>query len=481
MPNTAFRRLTGVALSATLATVTLAVNAPQAAAAETPSLRVLSYNAFIFSKTLYPNWGQDHRAAEIPKTSFFRGNDVVVIQEAFDNGASDALLRNSASQYPYQTPVVGRSKSGWDATGGSYAAATPEDGGVTILSKWPIVRKEQFVFKDACGGDWFSNKGFAYTVLNVNGARVHVVGTHAQSTDPGCSAGEAAQMRSRQFKQMDAFLDAKNIPASEQVVVAGDFNVDGHSAEYASFLSDSRPERTGVPDGPPVLLRHPRQLHSLRALPRRPARGPGPRPAPHGPRQAVGLEERRDQGAERPLDGLQLGQELHVHEPLRPLPGDRLRPVAEPSRRRPLRTTPEGTAPRPAPADIPADISWPALVSGSARGPVWTRSRTSGYGCRSGTTRRAGPRGCDAAACCSSCTTSPRRPGCSMSCRCSTTTSGCSSSPPARAPLPSGRASRTCSRTRGSPYSRGNRPSRRRWTLRSRPASGANSARSRGR
>ncbi|TGZ09675.1 sphingomyelin phosphodiesterase [Streptomyces rhizosphaericola] len=243
MPHSAFRRLSTMAVTAALAAVPMAVNAPSATAAttttDTPSLRVLSYNAFLFSKTLYPNWGQDHRAAEIPKTSFFRGNDVVVIQEAFDNGASDALLRNSAAQYPYQTPVVGRSKSGWDATGGSYSATTPEDGGVTILSKWPIVRKEQYVYKDACGADWWSNKGFAYAVLNVNGARVHVVGTHAQSTDPGCSAGEAATMRSRQFRALDAFLDAKKIPASEQVVVAGDFNVDGHSAEYASFLKDA--------------------------------------------------------------------------------------------------------------------------------------------------------------------------------------------------------------------------------------------------
>ncbi|MEU0704162.1 sphingomyelin phosphodiesterase [Streptomyces bacillaris] len=242
MPHSAFRRISAMALTAALAAVPIAVNGPSATAAttaDTPSLRVLSYNAFLFSKTLYPNWGQDHRAAEIPKTSFFQGNDVVVIQEAFDNGASDALLRNSAAQYPYQTPVVGRSKSGWDATGGSYSATTPEDGGVTILSKWPIVRKEQYVYKDACGADWWSNKGFAYVVLNVHGARVHVVGTHAQSTDPSCSAGEAATMRSRQFKALDAFLDAKKIPASEQVVVAGDFNVDGHSAEYASFLKDA--------------------------------------------------------------------------------------------------------------------------------------------------------------------------------------------------------------------------------------------------
>lgn len=239
MPLTTLRRTSGVTLSAALAAVTLIANTPQASAADTPSLRVLTYNAFLMSENLYPNWGQDHRAAEIPKTSFFQGHDVVVLQEAFDNSASDALARDASTQYPYQTPVVGRSKSGWDATGGAYSATTPEDGGVTVLSKWPIVRKEQYIYKDACGSDWWSNKGFVYAELNVNGTKVHVVGTHAQSTDSGCKAGEAAQMRSRQFKQIDAFLDAKNIPASEQVIVAGDMNVDSRSPEYASMLADA--------------------------------------------------------------------------------------------------------------------------------------------------------------------------------------------------------------------------------------------------
>ncbi|MFF9425333.1 sphingomyelin phosphodiesterase [Streptomyces sp. NPDC014746] len=240
----ALRRAPGAALSLALAAATLATAAPAASAAsvtaaEAPRLKVLTYNTFLFSKTLYPNWGQDHRAKAIPAAPFFQGQDVVVLQETFDNSASDALKANAAAQYPYQTPVVGRSKSGWDATGGSYSSTTPEDGGVTVLSKWPIVRKEQYVYKDACGSDWYSNKGFAYTVLNVNGSRVHVVGTHAQSTDSGCSAGEAAQMRSRQFKTIDAFLDAKNIPANEQVIVAGDMNVDSHTTEYGTMLADA--------------------------------------------------------------------------------------------------------------------------------------------------------------------------------------------------------------------------------------------------
>ncbi|MEU9733008.1 sphingomyelin phosphodiesterase [Streptomyces sp. NPDC048002] len=253
MTLSAQRRAQGSAvLALALAVTGLAGAAPAASAAEpTPGLKVLSYNVFLFSKTLYPNWGQDHRAAEIAKAPFVRGNDVVVLQEMFDNSSSDALKSAVAAEYPHQTPVVGRSKSGWDATSGAYSATTPEDGGVTILSKWPIVRKEQYVFKDACGADWWSNKGFAYVVLNVGGTRVHVVGTHAQSTDPGCSAGEAASVRGKQFKAIDAFLDAKNIPAGEQVLVAGDFNVDSHTAEYGSMLADGglvgADSRTGHP------------------------------------------------------------------------------------------------------------------------------------------------------------------------------------------------------------------------------------------
>ncbi|MFD0024579.1 sphingomyelin phosphodiesterase [Streptomyces sp. NPDC058382] len=251
MPYSALRRTSGVTLSAVLAAVTLTVGAPQASAADAPRLRVLTYNTFLMSTNLYPNWGQAHRAAEIAKADFFRGNDVVVLEEAFDNSASDALTRDASAQYPFHTPVVGRSRSGWDATSGSYSAATPEDGGVTVLSKWPVVRQEQHIYEDACGSDWWSNKGFAYVELNVNGARVHVVGTHTQSTDPGCGAGEAAEIRGRQFRQIDAFLDAKKIPASEEVVVAGDLNVDSRSAEYASMLTDAglagADTRTGHP------------------------------------------------------------------------------------------------------------------------------------------------------------------------------------------------------------------------------------------
>lgn len=250
MPHSPLRTSRIAALTAALAAVTVAAT-PSASAAAVPPLKVLSYNTFLMSKTLYPNWGQDHRAQAIAAADFFQGNDVVVLQEAFDNSASDALKSRAAAQYPHQTPVVGRSRSGWDATGGAYSATTPEDGGVTLLSKWPIVHKEQYVYKDACGSDYFSNKGFVYAVLDVDGTKVHVVGTHTQSTDSGCKAGEAAADRAKQLKEVDAFLDAKNIPADEEVMVAGDLNIDSHGDEYPALLSNAdlapADSRTGHP------------------------------------------------------------------------------------------------------------------------------------------------------------------------------------------------------------------------------------------
>jgi sphingomyelin phosphodiesterase len=242
-----------LAASALVATGSSATASPgeAATAADAPALKVLSYNTFLFNKLIYPNWGQDHRGDAIPDADFFQGNDVVVLQEAFENSVSDKLQKKAAGQYPHQTPVLGRSKDGWDATGGSWSDIAPEDGGVTILSKWPIVHKEQFVYDHGCGADYLSNKGFVYAVLDVNGTKVHVVGTHVQAGDSACGDGEARKTRAEQFRAIDSFLDEKKIPADEEVMVAGDFNTDSRGDEYDDMLANAdlapADARTGHP------------------------------------------------------------------------------------------------------------------------------------------------------------------------------------------------------------------------------------------
>ena len=86
---------------------------------------------------MYPNWGQYKRADLIGQSSYIKNNDVVIFNEAFDNGASDKLLSN-VKRISLQTPVLGRSQSGWDKTEGSYSSTVAEDGGVAIVSKYPI-------------------------------------------------------------------------------------------------------------------------------------------------------------------------------------------------------------------------------------------------------------------------------------------------------------------------------------------------------
>ncbi|MCX3060636.1 sphingomyelin phosphodiesterase [Streptomyces beihaiensis] len=244
--------LVALALTAVALGTARPASASVADGPDAPRLDVMTYNTFLMSTTLYPNWGQEYRAGAIASAPVFQGHDVVVVEEAFDNSASDKLADGAAEHgYAYRTPVVGRSRDGWDATGGSYSSLTPEDGGVMLLSKWPILRREQYVYHDACGSDALSNKGFVYAVLDVNGQRVHVVGTHTQSDDSACASGQAARVRSSQFKEMSAFLAAKNIPADEEVLVTGDMNVDSRSPEYASMLTDAglvgADSRTGHP------------------------------------------------------------------------------------------------------------------------------------------------------------------------------------------------------------------------------------------
>lgn len=230
------------------AAVALMVTAAPATAAPAAP-KIATHNVFMLSRNLYPNWGQLTRADLIDSTGVLEGQDVVVLNEAFDNAASDRLLANLRDTYPHQTPVLGRSQSGWDGTSGAYRDSTPEDGGVAVLSRWPITTRLQHVYRDACGADWFANKGFAYVRIESPTGPLHVVGTHMQAEDSSCTSAPAGY-RARQRAEIKAFLAARNIPASEPVYIAGDLNVVKASPEFARMVAElgtQAPEFTGHP------------------------------------------------------------------------------------------------------------------------------------------------------------------------------------------------------------------------------------------
>ncbi|MFD5088694.1 endonuclease/exonuclease/phosphatase family protein [Kitasatospora sp. NPDC058406] len=204
-------------------------------------MKVLTHNVMFLSWLMQQSEGDFDNAARsqlIAESAYVADHDLLVFQELFDPDPSEELLKRLEGRgYSHRTPVVGVSEEGWDATHGKEISRLHVRGGVAIVSRWPILRREQYIYDMACGWDAEADKGFAYVLLEVDGRRVHVVGTHLQSDDSGCSAGQAKVSRRSQMHEINVFLTDRRIPADEPVIVAGDFNTDRRSPDFEDILS----------------------------------------------------------------------------------------------------------------------------------------------------------------------------------------------------------------------------------------------------
>ncbi len=193
--------------------------------------RPLVLDVLTFNAALLPAVAADTRQAERAgrMAPHLVGYDVVVLQELFVNDWREALLEELAGSYPYRGDLVGRD--------GARMMPWRQDGGVVILSRWPIERRATHLFEDTCSGtDCLADKGIAYVAVRVGERLVHVFGTHAQSVYGGDSRG----VRAAQFAQFQAFVAAQVIPPDEPVVLAGDFNADAFTDEIGSMLATLR-------------------------------------------------------------------------------------------------------------------------------------------------------------------------------------------------------------------------------------------------
>lgn len=201
-------------------------------------LKVLSYNVFLLRDLFFASttqWGQKERASILSKQEFLRDYDVLMLQECFDNQATNTLRENLKKDFPYQTPIVGQKLEGWDETLGQWQDATPENGGVMIASKHKIEYQAQYLFPKGCDFDGLALKGFAYAIINIHGEKTHFIATHLQSTQPKCN-GTEAQVRKQQLKLIKTFIDQKKISSNEKLIYGGDFNIIKDTQEYKEML-----------------------------------------------------------------------------------------------------------------------------------------------------------------------------------------------------------------------------------------------------
>lgn len=203
-------------------------------------LNVLAWNVYMRPTGVFWN-GQSERADLIPAK--VRGYDVLVFSETFDGDSRAHFRRALLTEYPHMTRILSRRD------------VVQDDGGVIILSKWPIEDQDQQVFSRSslltrlrycAGSDCAAEKGVVYAKINKNGKMYHVFGTHTQAD------GEYRDIRTRQFQMIREFVRRQGIPAEEPVIIAGDMNVNRLSRgdEYREMLrtlNAIQPPRTGHP------------------------------------------------------------------------------------------------------------------------------------------------------------------------------------------------------------------------------------------
>ena len=174
-------------------------------------ISVLSYN--VWGTKIYGSKKEDERFNAIPDNVI--GYDILTLSETVDQKATTKiLLPKLAKEYPYATKNYHNH---------FYDKIIRFVGtGLRIVSKYPIVSEDVHYFDRCDGLQCFASKGVVYAKINKLGQVYHIFLSHTQSG----TSFDAKNDRLAQIKEIKDFIDSKNIPDNEPVIVAGDLNID---------------------------------------------------------------------------------------------------------------------------------------------------------------------------------------------------------------------------------------------------------------
>ncbi len=194
-------------------------------------LNILTYNAW----ALLPGITAKNTSNRLNTIrDYMKNYDVIVFQELFDPILTAHFIDHLSKDYPYITDIPWT--FGKLLTGGSF-----------IASRWPIEAQDAVVY-DACRTDGcLASKGINYAKIRKGSNAYHVFGTHTHAY----ATSDDVNIRFRQLNQLKRYIDDKNIPYNEPVIMAGDFNVDklNYEQEHVDFLElmeATEPEATGT-------------------------------------------------------------------------------------------------------------------------------------------------------------------------------------------------------------------------------------------
>ncbi|MBU2710759.1 sphingomyelin phosphodiesterase [Zooshikella harenae] len=174
-----------------------------------------------------------YRKNEIP--FHLKPFDIIVLEEVFNDEYRNDMRAALHKTHPYWTGPLNLPQN----------QTFQDDGGVVILSKWPIATDtNDKEIKDSktythCPCDFNKeHKGAWYVKVLKHGTPYHIFGTH-----PVWNKAQTADIKTMaQIAELGKFIAKQNIPSNEAVLIAGDMNVFQHKAIYAQMLASLNAE-----------------------------------------------------------------------------------------------------------------------------------------------------------------------------------------------------------------------------------------------
>jgi hypothetical protein len=117
-----------------------------------------------------------------------------------------------------------------DSTSPSFFTSFVVDGGLLVLSRFPILASEFKPYPYGIFSDALSQKGALYTKIQIKDEILHLYSTHTQASYFGENQRYPILTRADQFSMLRQFivttLQKNNYKSGEMVLIVGDFNVD---------------------------------------------------------------------------------------------------------------------------------------------------------------------------------------------------------------------------------------------------------------
>lgn len=188
--------------------------------AASTNFKVLTYNSWALLPGIESK--NTHARLDTIAEEVVQGYDAVVFQELFDPALTAHFRSKISAEYPYLTNIP--FKVGKVMSGGSF-----------IASRHPIIEHDDAVYNACRTEGCLAAKGMNYAKIDKGGKVYNLFGTH---THAYATADDIA-VRFAQLAELKAFIDSKNIPANEPVLMGGDFNVDkvNYPQEHYDFLN----------------------------------------------------------------------------------------------------------------------------------------------------------------------------------------------------------------------------------------------------